>query len=148
DAPGVPAQPGGSVQAGEVVYCGRGTIAADQVVVSEPPFNELAAPGIERNPVWDNPNIRAFIGNAPNVISSGITARSSPYIGPTGASFEGATMADATTPPPTFAFSDKVVPGSAKYIFVKSPNSNSRYWLLTEITMAEGFEDPGVPAVL
>jgi iron complex outermembrane receptor protein len=50
--------------------------------------------------------------------------------------------------PPAFAFSDAVVPGSAKYIFVKSPNSESRYWLLTEITMAADFEDPGVPAVL
>jgi outer membrane receptor protein involved in Fe transport len=146
DAPGVPAQTGGKVVAGETVYFGTGTIAADQMVVPAPPYNQPATPGMVRNEIWNNPNFRAFIGNAPAVIASGITARVAPYIGTAAPSAVGADT--PTQPPPNFAFSDKVVPGSAQYVFTKSPNSQSRYWLLTQITMAEGFEDPGVPPVL
>jgi hypothetical protein len=117
----VAAVAGGTAQAGETIYFGTGTIPADQFVVPAPPYNQPATPGIERNPLWNNANFRAFIGNAPNVLSSSITARVAPYIGTAAPSAVGSDT--PTMPTPTFNFSAAVVPGSAQYVFVKSPNS-------------------------
>ncbi|MFO7324500.1 MAG: TonB-dependent receptor [Pseudomonadota bacterium] len=146
DTPGVAAVAGGSAKAGDIIYFGTGTIPADQFVLPIPPYNQPATPGIERNPLWNNPNFRAFIGNAPNVLSAGITARVAPYIGQAAPAVAG--QDTPTMPQPTFNWSPAVVPGSAQYVFVKSPNSQSRYWLLVSIQLAEDFEDPGVPPVL
>ncbi|MDQ2640188.1 MAG: TonB-dependent receptor [Pseudomonadota bacterium] len=152
--PGVAAIAGGSASAGDTIYFGTGTIPTDQFVLPISPYNQPATPGIERNPLWNNANFRLFLSDGgtpvPNPISNGLTLRPStqpnPYLG---------VAADAvvdnntpTNPPPSFNWGTNVVPGSAQYVFTKSPNSQSRYWLLVSIQIAADFEDPGVPAVL
>ena len=152
--PGVAAIAGGSAKAGDTIYFGTGTIPTDQFVLTIPPYNQPATPGIERNPLWNNANFRLFLSEGgttvPNPISGGLTLRPStqpnPYLGVAAASVEGNDT--PTQPPPNFNWGPNVVPGSAQYVFTKSPNSQSRYWLLVSIQIAADFEDPGVPAVL
>ncbi len=150
--PGVLGAAGGTAKAGEVIYFGTGTLAGDQFVLPISPYNQPATPGMVRNPLWANANFRAFISGSGNlapapILAGGVTTqRLAPYIGPAAPAVMGSDT--ATMPFPTFTFSANVVPGSAKYIFTKSNNSQSRYWLLTQITLATDFEDPGTPAVL
>jgi outer membrane receptor protein involved in Fe transport len=148
NTPGVAAIAGGTAKAGDIILFGTGTITTDAFVLPIDPYNQPATPGMVRNPLWNNANFRAFISAPstplPNVISNGFTARSLPYllqVGTTDASLNTATY-------PTYVFGPNVVPGSARWIGVKSPNSTNRYWLLTQITLAANFEDPGTPAVL
>jgi outer membrane receptor protein involved in Fe transport len=110
-----------------------------------PPYIQTAALSVvDNNPLVPIP----VIGTASNPAVP-MSNNTSPT-NPTGISNPiptvGGPTANSTTP--AFTFGPNVVPGSAKYIMVKSPNSQSRYWVLTEITLAANFEDPGTPAVL
>jgi outer membrane receptor protein involved in Fe transport len=118
---------------------------ANGITVRSPPYIQVAALSIlDNNPTVPIPVI-GTTSNPTAPMSNNISATN-----PTGISNPiptvGGASANSTTP--SFTFGSNVVPGSAKYILVKSPNSQSRYWLLTEITLAANFEDPGTPAVL
>jgi outer membrane receptor protein involved in Fe transport len=95
--------------------------------------------------------------NSPNnvadlnpVVVPAIGTNSNPRVLMTNGGFSATipTVAAPGASAPVFTFGPNVVPGSAKYILAKSNNSNSRYWLLTEITLAADFFDPGTPDIL
>jgi len=112
-------------------------------------------PGNVRDPLWDSAGFRAFLSVGgqvvPNPIVGGpqtfrpVTPAPNPYTNPY------MLPGNSTNIPTTqvvFNWGTNVVPGSAKYMWVKSPTVNNFYWLLTEITLAADFDDPGTPAVL
>jgi outer membrane receptor protein involved in Fe transport len=158
NTPGGAAIAGGSAKAGDRILFGSSdTRALDRFILPVAPFDQLAMPGNVRNPLWDSAGFRAFLSvggqTVPNPIVGGpqtfrpVTSPSipNPYTNPY-------MLPGNTTNIPTtqvvFNWGPNVVPGSAKYMWVKSPTVNSFYWLLTEITLAVDFDDPGTPASL
>jgi outer membrane receptor protein involved in Fe transport len=124
-SPGVEAQPGGSAKAGDfITYGGNGEPFTD-------PFTGQPVPDIPRNPLWNNANFRALLGNAP-------TGRTVPYYVPPGEA------GSTDTTPPTWNFANASNPVWQR---IRSARGTD-YWNLVGVTLDVDFEDPGTPAVL
>ncbi|MEO8313545.1 MAG: TonB-dependent receptor [Pseudomonadota bacterium] len=158
NTPGGAAIAGGSAKAGQkIIFGSSDTRSLDKFILPVAPFDQLAMPGNVRDLLWGSAGFRAFLSVGgqvvPNPIVGGpqtfrpVTSPSipNPYTNPYMLPGNTTNIPTAQVP---FNWGPNVVPGSAKYIWVKSPTVSSFYWLLTEITLATDFDDPGTPASL
>lgn len=123
---GIAAAPGGTASPGDVItYGGNGEAFTDPLHGGAP------VPDIPRNPLWSNPNFRAFLGNQPS-------ARAPPYFIRPGQN------GSTDTTPPSWNFANAVNPVWQRITSAQG----TAYWNLVSITLTAAFSDPGTPAVL